>query len=68
MATLEVVGPRDRDTVRPVGDYCEKCWEHILAAMDLIEELLARDVPSDLRPALSRNTHRVNCDGRKRRP
>jgi hypothetical protein len=39
MATLEVVGPVDRDEARPLGDYCGPCWSILSAAWDAIEEL-----------------------------
>lgn len=39
MATLEVVGPNNRDDVRPLGDYCGRCWSILSTAWDAIEKL-----------------------------
>jgi hypothetical protein len=39
MATLEVLGPDNRDEARPLGDYCGPCWEKLSAALDVLEEL-----------------------------
>jgi hypothetical protein len=38
-ATLEVLGPDNRDETRPLGDYCGACWSILSAAWDAIEEL-----------------------------
>jgi hypothetical protein len=46
MATLEVLGPDNRDEARPLGDYCGPCWEKLSAALDVLEEL-GRPRPGD---------------------
>jgi hypothetical protein len=46
MATLEVVGPDNRDEARPLGDYCGRCWSILSAAWDVLEEL-GRPRPED---------------------
>jgi hypothetical protein len=39
MATVEVVGPDNRDEAHPLGDYCGPCWRTLSAAWDVLEEL-----------------------------
>jgi hypothetical protein len=43
MATLEVVGPDDRDEVRPLSDYCALYRSKMSAALDMLEVLGRRD-------------------------